>query len=86
MKHEELFSETEFKVLKIIGRKHMTVKEVTRRFYSKKKRPLNGRNLIAGTIVRINRKSKYHKLPWFLNGAGSGRGGRTVWLDRWTHN
>lgn len=76
----ELFSPTEQKILKTLGRKQMTISEITEKIYG----PFvyDAGNTVAGAVRRINRKCEYHKLPWFLNGAGRGRGGKTVWKDK----
>lgn len=78
----ELFSDNEQKVLRILGRRKMTIAELTEKFYSGGRRPLDANNKVASTVRRINEKVEYHGVPWFLNGVGRGRAGRTVWRDK----
>lgn len=78
----ELFSPTENKILKILGKKKTTVKKIADDFFKGTKPPLNPNNVVSGAIIHINKKCQYHKLNWFINGVGLGRGGKTVWLDR----
>lgn len=74
-----MFSPTEERVLKILGKRRMSLTDIAHRFndqcYDKNARA-------ASAIRRINKKCRYHKLDWFINGYGVGRGGRTVWKDR----
>lgn len=81
---QQVFSPTESKVLKLLEKtKKTTIQKLTDRFYKDiKKKPLNGSAVISGAIRNINRKTEYHKLKWFVNGEGLGRGGKTVWLDK----
>lgn len=79
---EDIFSPTEVEVLKALGRRKMKIIDVTKKVFRGKKPPIGANNSIAAMIRRINSKCEYHKLPWFLNGMGSGRHGRTVWRDK----
>lgn len=79
---DELFSPTENKVLKILGSKKMTIKKIAEEFYKGVKKPINPNNVISGAVIHINRKCEYHNLEWFVNGAGLGRAGKTVWRDK----
>ena len=76
-----MFSATEKKVLKIIGRKKMTITDITKKLY-KGERRLTGNNSTAGVVRRINMKCYHHDLKWCLDGRGAGRAGRTVWRDK----
>lgn len=75
-----MLSPSEKKVLKIIGKKRLMISEITNRFYESDL-PFGANNRIASIIRRINTKSEYHRLNWFLNGAGCGRSGRLIWRD-----
>jgi hypothetical protein len=75
-----MFSAHEEQVLKIIGRKKITVAEITESFKSEQPH-LDTQNYVASVIRRINRKCVHHKLDWTLVGKGTGRGGRTVWRE-----
>jgi hypothetical protein len=79
---KNMFSPTEMKVLKILGRKKMTISEITTKLCGKHKKSINAGNIVAYFIRRINMKCKFHKLDWFLNGKGAGRLGRTVWRSK----
>lgn len=73
------FSRSEQKVLEIIGRRKMTIAEITDKFYDGEERPLNDIIYVASVIRRINRKCTYYGKTWSLTGEGAGRAGRTVW-------
>lgn len=75
-----MFSKTEEKILKALGRKALMVAEITDKVYTKKNRPLTAANTVAGSILRINRKCKFYKLDWEIKSYGSGRGGKIVWV------
>lgn len=78
-----MFSENESAIIKALGDRTLTIKELTKKHYKgSRKKPLNPTNVVACTINRINLKCRYHRLNWFINGAGIGRGGRTVWRDK----
>ncbi len=79
----DLFSPMEQKVLEILGKKKMLIIEITQEFYDHKKHPIGANNGIGNAVRKINAKCKFHHLPWFLNGMGSGRAGRTVWKDQY---
>jgi len=74
-----LFSPTELRVLKLLGKKKLTVTKLTEEYFKKEKKPLNPNAVISSAVIRINRKCKYHKLNWFVNGCGGGRGGKEIW-------
>ncbi len=79
----ELFSPQENRILKILGKKKKTIIEITDELYKGKNSiPLTANNGVASAVRRINRKCEYHKTPWFLNGMGGGRAGKTVWRDK----
>lgn len=76
----EIFSPREKKVLSILGKRKMTISQVTERMFSEVRKE-DANNGVAHAVRRINIKCKYHKLPWFLNSSGIGRGGKTIWKD-----
>lgn len=76
-----MFSENEKKVLKIIGRRKRTIKEITKIFYKGEKFPIGANNNVGATIRRIIKKCEWNELPWTIEGYGSGRRGRTVWKE-----
>lgn len=76
------FSEHERMVLTIIGRKKMTVQEISDSFYHSQEVPLADRNYVAGIIRRIEAKCEKQKLKWTLLGKGAGRAGRVVWRGK----
>jgi hypothetical protein len=77
-----MFSPLENKILKVLGHRKLTILEITRLVHEHKRQPFGANNGIGFAIRKINKKCKYHKLNWFLNGMGYGRGGRTVWRDK----
>lgn len=77
-----MFSPTEEKVLKLLGRRKMTIGLLTKKMRVDQDNWLIDNNRIAGAVRRINRKCEHYKLNWFLNGHGLGRQGKTVWRDK----
>lgn len=79
---KSIFSPTEQKLLKTLGKKKMSLLELTETmFKDEKKKPINGSIIIGGMITRINKKCAFYELPWYLNGEGAGRAGKTVWYE-----
>lgn len=74
------FSPLETKVLKALGRRKLSIAELTEKIY--KRVPLNGATTVGTAIIRINKKCQLHKLDWHLEGQGLGRGGKTVWVEK----
>jgi hypothetical protein len=79
-----MFSEHEKIILKHIGRKKVTVHELTCKFYgwSETTSQLSEQNYVAGVIRRINAKCRKEQLKWSLLSKGVGRGGKTVWRGK----
>lgn len=77
-----MFSPTETRVLKILGKKKMTIKILTEKYFKGQKKPYNPNNVISGAIVRINRKCDYYNQDWYIHGEGLGRHGKTVWISK----
>lgn len=77
------FSPTEEKVLKILRRnsKPLTIAEVAEKFFADTKKPIDPNAVVSGAILNINKKCKFKKLPWSIDGVGLGRGGKTVWIE-----
>lgn len=73
-----LFSKNELKVIKILGRKMMEIRDLTKKFYNTKEHE-DRNNMIALYIRRVNRKCTEYELNWKICGKGGGRGGRKVW-------
>lgn len=80
---ENVFSTNEQMVLKILGRRKMTIAEIADDFVSDSTADLlELQNYVAGVVRRINRKCKTHHIEWVIEGKGGGRHGRTVWRAR----
>lgn len=75
---DNVFSQNEEKILKVLGKEKMTVKEIACHFYDNPG-DTDQRNYIAGVIRRIVRKCERYHMAWTLKGEGSGRHGRTIW-------
>jgi len=79
----DIFSPMENKILEIIDIKRISIGDITERLYrGVKDKPVSPNSVVSDAIVRINNKCEHHRLKWFLNGVGAGRGGRTVWRDK----
>ncbi len=79
------FSEAEQQVLKILGRKKMTIQDIAEDFYhdgDSHHEIVDPGNYIANVVRRIKRKCEFFKLDWTIDGVGRGRGGRTVWRSK----
>jgi hypothetical protein len=76
-----MFSKNEWKIIKLIAGKRITIRKLTDKFYGKKQ-PIDGNNRVAGFVRRISSKCKHNKLGWVIDGEGMGRGGRTVWRTK----
>jgi len=77
-----MFSPTEEKILKLLGNKKLPITELAEKYFKGAKKPINPNNTVSCAIVRINRKCKYYKLDWSVEGSGLGRHGKTVWLKK----
>lgn len=77
------FSEHEKMVLKIIGRRKMTIHDITMEFYHSQEMPVDPGNYIGLVVRRIKAKCQHQKLGWTLHGTkGRSRGGRTIWRGK----
>lgn len=81
-----LFSEHENMILKILGRRKMSIQEISDSFYHSREVPLASRNYVALVIRRIEAKCEKDKLSWTIRGKGIGRGGKTVWRGKRVRN
>lgn len=77
----KMFSMTEERILEVLGRKKMTVLEITAALYDIKRFP-ESRNTISNMIRRINLKCRLNNLDWYLNANGGGRHGKLVWKEK----
>ena len=77
-----MFSPREKEVLKVLGKRRMSIHDLCDKIYGIKKWPLGANNGIASAIRNINRKCEFHSLEWKLYGSGIGRAGRIVWKDK----
>ncbi len=77
-----IFSPHESEILKIIGKRKVTIAEITAEFYAERTKLFDSSNYIASVVRRINRKCDHIKAPWRLAGSGSGRHGRKIWREK----
>lgn len=61
-----MFSEREEKVIKIIGRKNLTIGEIAEQLFDEEDRPFEPRISVSNCVRRIVEKCKHHKLNWTL--------------------
>lgn len=84
----KVFSDTENQIIEIIKkrkRKGITISEITDEYYSKRsEKPFNANNWIAFVVRQIEGKCKYNSLPWTIGSEGTGRHGKTVWVEKRT--
>lgn len=76
-----MFSQTEERVIGLIGKKELSIAQLTKKFH-KGNPPYGANNVMALTVRRIKAKCKINKLDWTLAGEGGGRAGRTVWKTK----
>lgn len=60
------FSDREEKIIKIIGRKKMTLTEISSELFRDEK-VFDGNIKVASTVNRIIKKCSYHELNWKLS-------------------
>lgn len=76
---KNIFSPTEQKVIKAIGRKRaINTKEIAEVVYADIDRPTNYRMVISNCVNRIMVKCKKHKLKWTLQSWNFGYKGKLV--------
>ena len=59
------FSERERQIIKIIGRKKMTLEEISRDLFKEIDR-FEGNIVVANSVTRIIKKCTFHTLDWTL--------------------
>lgn len=77
-----MLSPMEKKIVKIIGKKEISIKDITKQYYGKEKKPIGANNNIAAAIRRIILKCSYYNVDWIIDGKGTGRRGRIVWIEK----
>lgn len=82
MTMQKIFSEHEKMVLVILGRRKLSIQEISDSFYHSRQVPVAEKNYVAGILRRIEAKCLKNKLKWTINGRGCGRGGRIVWRGK----
>ena len=75
-----IFSESELRILDILGSKQMTIIEISDTIHGADK-PMNADVVVASTVRRIIKKCRLFKTTWTLTGKGAGRAGRTIWKE-----
>jgi len=78
---EVKFSPMQSRILEALEGK-MTIKELTKAVYGRKKKPLNPTVVVTAAISQINTKCRYWDLRWKIGGEGMGRDGKTVWFEK----
>ncbi len=63
----KMFSAREDEILKIIGRKRLTLDEIITSLFNNKNRPFETRISVGNSVRRIIKKCSYHKLLWTLD-------------------
>jgi len=78
-----MFSQIQEKILDILGKKEMTIQDIAKEVYKgSKDKPLSPNNSIVSAISYINLKCYKNKLDWRIEGEGSGRKGKTVYIKK----
>ena len=62
----ETFSIREKKIIDIIGRKKMTLDQITSELFKESDKPFEPKIVVGNSIRRIIRKCTYHNLTWTL--------------------
>lgn len=75
-----VFSRSEEEILKVLGRRKMSVQQITEKFFSDSTRvePMQPNNYIGSALRRIAKKAEHFDLNWRLAGKRDSQG-RTVW-------
>lgn len=61
-----MFSDREMKIIKIIGRRKLTIKRVVVKLFEKDGEPFHSDIVVSNSIRTIISKCKFYKLPWTL--------------------
>lgn len=62
-----MFSEREDEIIKIIGRKGMTIEQIAKELFEGKVKRFDYTISVGNSIRRIIKKCDYHNLDWTLN-------------------
>lgn len=60
-----MFSDRESKVIKILGKKPMTLKQIAEKLF-KDKIPMDANIMVSNSVSRINKKCHFNKEGWTL--------------------
>lgn len=79
----EVFSPIQEKIIEVLGTKKMKVTDIAKEVYKgSREKPLVPSNAIISAISYINLKCMKNKLNWRIEGEGSGRNGKTVYVKK----
>lgn len=62
----DVFSDREQKIIKIIGRKKVTLGIIDKELFDENDKPMDSIIAVANSVRRIIRKCVYNNLPWTL--------------------
>lgn len=75
------FSKTEQEILDVIGKRKLTIKEITDKHFGTDQ-PLEAGNRIAGVVRRIKRKCEYYEdIGWTIRDESEGKE-KLVWVEK----
>lgn len=78
-----MFSQIQEKILEILGKKEMSIQDIAKEVYKgSKDKPLSPNNSIVSAISYINLKCYKNDLNWRIEGEGTGRKGKTVYIKK----
>lgn len=61
-----MFSEREDNIIKIVGRKKLTLEEISKELFKGKKPPFDKTISVANSVRRIIKKCSFYELDWTL--------------------
>lgn len=76
-----MFSKNEKILIKVLGRKKMSIRQLTDKVYGDDW-PMDANNRVAAMVRRIKTKCEHLKLCWSIDSTGGGRAGKTVWKKK----
>lgn len=59
-----MFSEREERIIKIVGRKKLTLDEISEKLFKNEPTPFDANILVGNSIRRIIKKCSYNNLKW----------------------
>ena len=62
-----MFSDRETQIIKIIGRKKVSLEDISSKLFQAKSKPFDGNISVANSVRRIIKKCQYHNLQWTLD-------------------